>query len=209
MDITLYPDEDWTVDSTTSADSCSITFTGPDGSEVRFEASYGILSELGERWVKEYGGVTSHGHEPGCWATPVEDRPPGAHHHVDDCNCGAGLGRNPDEIAMKLADVGPHFVSPTLDAIDAKIDNLEALLTEHRKGEERRYPDDFQPGDWVRFPPKKTWRKIDRVAANISGTNRVVWFTYGGKEYGQDARPETRYPYMTAAVMAAVPKQEA
>jgi hypothetical protein len=168
MDVTLYPDEDWTVDAYHAPDVSAITLTAPgEGQSVRIEAAYSVLAEIARRWAHELG---------------VEADANGRFH---------GLG--------------------TLDAIDAKIENLETILSGYHaeKGEERRYPDDFQPGDWAQFPPKKTWRKIDRVAENLSRTNRVVWFTYGGKEYGQDARPETRYPYMTSAAMAAVPEQEA
>jgi hypothetical protein len=75
MDLTLYPDEDWTVDSTVGPDSDSITFTAPDGSEIRFEASYGVLSELGDRWVKEFGGA-ANGRNPEIIGTT----PPGAPH---------------------------------------------------------------------------------------------------------------------------------
>jgi hypothetical protein len=117
-----------------------------------------------------------------------------------------GLGRNPDAVAMKIAgvDIGPHFVSPTLDAIDAKIDNLEALLTEHRKGEERRYPDNFQIGDWVQFPPQKSWRQIDHVGESPLSTDMEVAYQYGGHIYTNRVRAATRYPYCTAAHFAEV-----
>jgi hypothetical protein len=181
MEITISLTDDWTVDSYQASDVWPAVFlTAPDGAKLRFEGDSDVLARIGRAWAAEFEVAAN--------------------------------GRNPDVISgVNLG--GPitseKFVSPTLDAIDAKIDNLEALLTEHRKGEERRYPDDFQAGDWVQFPPQKAWRKVDRVAETIFATDRVVFFTYGGAGYEKQLRAETRYPYMTAATMAAVPKQEA
>jgi hypothetical protein len=162
MDVTLYPDEDWTVDSTWAPDLSAVTLTAPDGSEVRFEGDFKVLRRLADRMMFE---VTN-----GDVDTEV-----------------TANGRNPDA---------------TLDAIDAKIDNLETLLRDYHaeKGEERRYPDDFRAGDWVQFPPSHVWRKVDRVGEHpLTPSQQVVSYTYGGVTYSQDVRAQTRYPYCTAA----------
>jgi hypothetical protein len=169
MDVTLYPDEDWTVDSVHSSDVSAITLTAPgEGQSVRIEAAYSVLAEIGRRWANEVS-VT-------------------------------GNGRNPDAV------VSAPYKTRTLDAIDQKIENLETILSDYRaeKGEEGRYPQDFRKGDWVRFPPQHTWRKISRVREGPINTERVVMYEFGGIEYGQQVRNVTRYPYMTEANMAKV-----
>jgi hypothetical protein len=176
MDVTLYPDEDWTVDSVHSSDVSAITLTAPgEGQSVRIEAAYSVLAEIGRRWANEVS-VTAN-------------------------------GRNPDAV------VSAPYKTRTLDAIDQKIENLETILSDYRaeKGEEGRYPQDFRKGDWVRFPPQHTWRKISRVreGTGVLYAERVVFYEFGGKEYGQTVRNQTRYPYMQAKAMEAVAKEEA
>jgi hypothetical protein len=187
MEITISLTDDWTVDSYQTSDVWPAVFlTSPNGAQLRFEGDSDVLARIGRAWVAEFdvaaNGRNPDAHDPGCWATPIEDRPPGAHHHMDDCRCEAG---NPNA---------------TLDEIDAKIANLQQMLTEHReeKGEEARYPDDMVTGDWVRFPPQRTWRKIDGVnETNTPHHNREIVYTFGGTQYHQSVRAGMRYPYCT------------
>jgi hypothetical protein len=201
MEITLPIDEDWEVRVLVAPDlSTVVIYNVQTDDEIRLEGSWDRLHLLGTVItgdLKALHGdteVTANGrnpdaHDPGCWATPIADRPPGAHHHMDDCRCEAG---NPNA---------------TLDEIDAKIANLQQMLTEHREeaDEEARYPDDMVTGDWVRFPPQRTWRRIDGV--NETGAphhNREIVYTFGGTQYHQSVRAGMRYPYTTEANMAKV-----
>jgi hypothetical protein len=137
MDVTLYPDEDWTVSVVHSVDRSGVYFTGPDGSEVRIEAAYSVLAELARRWVNEMG-VEANGRNPDL------------------------LEYNPLSVNFPTV----TETSPILGKIDEKIDNLEKLLTERNGGDDARYPADMVVGDWVRFPPSHAWRKIDRIYEN-------------------------------------------
>jgi hypothetical protein len=186
MDVDFYPDEDWEVDSVIAKDVCAITLRSPDGSRVRIEATYSVLAEIGRRWVNELS-VTANGRNPDAI--------------LDLAAAHAAYKRSAERIRTNV----PGALS-TLDAIDAKIDNLETLLRDYHaeKGEELRYPADMIVGDWVRFPPSHAWRRID-----VIHEDNELAYMFGGLAYTQKVRPMTRYPYMTAAAMAAVPKQEA